>query len=91
MRVSSSARIAILLAAVVGFSGGDFAHRAFAADPRFDEAQAAIQKAMALLEAASTVGSPPKCDKKRLRSIKRLDAVQLLIGKTIACVDESLL
>jgi hypothetical protein len=45
-------RIIIVLALVCEVAAGHFAHYAFSSDPRFDEADMAIQKAIALLEAA---------------------------------------
>lgn len=80
----------VLLALVAGMAGGWAVRSALAADVRFADADNAIAKAIALLEEATTAGSPERCDRPRVRSIKTLARVRTQIEKAVTCVDANL-
>ena len=88
-RALSVSRLMVVLALILGLGSGYFAHIVFAADPRFDEAQLAIEKATGLLEAASIAGAPQKCDRPRVRAIQKLARAFALIDKAKTCVDSN--
>ncbi|MGH2951133.1 MAG: hypothetical protein ACRDKX_03715 [Solirubrobacterales bacterium] len=64
-------RPALIAAAAVAALGAGFAVLAYAADPRLDEADQALQKADALLAASSSAGASPKVEKEFAHHVDR--------------------
>ncbi|MBI5397769.1 MAG: hypothetical protein HZA91_20920 [Verrucomicrobia bacterium] len=73
--------------ALVMLTGSQFVPVATAADPRFDDAWSAIEKAVALLLAADVGPDHQKCDKHRLKAVVLLLKAQEEIEEAKACVD----
>ena len=73
---------------VVGLLIGYFVRDLYAADTRYDEADLALQKAIALLQAAFVPPDKPLCEKQRARAIELVEKAREKIERTKICVDE---
>ena len=71
----------VLVACLAGMIPAFFAGSALAADPRLDEADAAVQKAIALLEAAQNPGVDPPFGGHRKKAIHDLQKAREQIQK----------
>lgn len=74
-----------LLAGMVAMLHVGFAQ---AADPRLDEADAAVQKAIALLQAAQNPGTHPEFAGHRKKAIQDLEKARTQIAKAKAFADK---
>ncbi|MGH7962794.1 MAG: hypothetical protein ACRERD_13360 [Candidatus Binatia bacterium] len=91
MKTGFSLKRTTVVAALAAALGGTYLARvAYTADLRLAEADAALQKALALLEAADTSPGGPRCERPLLRAIELLEKVRIKIANTQICVDESL-
>jgi hypothetical protein len=90
MSDKSVRRSALVLAAVLALAGAVFAGTAFAADPKLDEANDAVTKAIALLKAADNPALAGKGEfaGHRIKAIEKLQAAQAEIAKAKAFADK---
>ena len=72
----------------VGLAGAFTAGVAWAADPRLDEADAAVQKAIALLEAAQNPGVQPPFGGHRENAVTHLKKARTEIAKAKAWAND---
>jgi hypothetical protein len=82
-----SRRFITILALVGGLAARSLARVAFAADPRLADADAALQKAIALLEEVEFPPDKPKCDRPRASAITKLEKARERIAKATECSD----
>jgi hypothetical protein len=87
MKQIRSSNLILVFVLVCGFMIGYFARTAFAADTNFTLADAALEKAIVLLELAQVPADKPKCDKFRLNAKKLAEKARVQVSKAIACSD----
>jgi hypothetical protein len=89
MQNTSIKRSAVLVASALGLAGAFFAGAAFAAvDPRMNDANDAVTKALVLLKAAENPGAKPPFGGHREKAINFLTSGQSEIAQAIAFANQ---